>query len=539
MNSNPCSKCGAVPENRIDHAFVKDLPQGLSFGQLLNSNDPPLDADVAVIRSALSETDAHLVLLGGEIARLRERLQLLRKEELTLSIHRTRTSAILSPLRRFPPEILAEIFMWSNAMAPRQGRTKRAGAWRLDSPWLLTHVCRYWKQVCIGAPSLWSLVPIIFDPDPNIWVRPSPMLELQIARAAKLHITFVGSAFVDSAPQTALFRCLAKYAALWEELDLILTPALAPLLAELRDRLPTLRRACVRWYNVGSMTATETIDFLETAPSLVDVTIRSEFFHFPSLFPAHNLTRYELNGPWHTHRRVLQLARNLVEAHIETALVDDPRVDVADPGEVIELLNLRRLRVSAPQALKYMQAPALEELALTLNPLVLPLILEIVRSLLSRSSCRLRVLALFGCPDAETSLALLQEIPSLVEFRIVIDGLVAIHGANTLLAKLTVSDGSPPPAPHLSCISLGVSPRGVVPGVDYQAYLQMLQSRWRSKHCALTSSRLLICAGHGCSVLTLEGLKRLRLEGLDFCSLFNQAASSEVCRWMYSSSIHW
>ncbi|KAJ7155863.1 hypothetical protein C8R46DRAFT_434762 [Mycena filopes] len=325
MNSNPCSKCGAVPENRDDHALLKDLPQPPSFQRLLNSNDTPLDADVTVIKSALSDADTRLALLGGEIARLGERLQLLKKEESALSSHRARTSVILSPLRRFPPEILAHIFMWSIATTPRgltQGRTRRAGSWHLDSPWLLTHVSRYWKQVCIGTASLWSLVPMFFVPNPVLccWVRPSPMLELQIARAAKLQISFVGSPFVDSGPQTALFRCLAKYAAMWEELDVVLTPALAPLLAELKDRLPTLRRACVRWYNSESEASVESVDFLETAPSLVDVTIRSKCRHLPSLFLAHNLTRYEMDGTWHTHRHVLRLARNLVEAHLPTIL---------------------------------------------------------------------------------------------------------------------------------------------------------------------------------------------------------------------------
>ncbi|KAJ7173436.1 hypothetical protein C8R46DRAFT_1255615 [Mycena filopes] len=509
-------------------------------------------ADVAVISSALSEADTRLAFLGGEIARLKE-------EESTLSSHRARTSTILSPLRRFPPEILAEIFMWSIPTTPSgPGRTKRAGAWCLDSPWLLTH-----------------------SDDRSSWIRPLPMLELQIARALKLQISFFASPFGDSESQIEMFRCLSKHAAMWEELDLVLTPTLIPLLADLKGRLPALRRSCVLWYNSGSAASVGTINFLETAPSLVDVTIRSTFRHIPSFFPAHNLTRYEMDGPWRTHRRcraslrarhanrtcrsringikgfprfnsnhnydfsgytldprILHtsiLARNLVEAHIEVTLTDDPW---PNSGELIELLSLRRLRVSAPQVLKYIQTPALEELATTFHPPVLPIIVDVLRLLLSRSSCHLRVLALFGCPDAETSLALLQEIPSLIKLRIVIDSLAALHGANALLAKLTVSDGSPALAPHLLCISLGIS-SSVVSGIDYPAYLQMLQSRWKSEHCALTSSRLLVCTGHG-PFPTFEELKLLRREGFDYRPLFNQDASSGLCRWMYSSSsIQW
>jgi hypothetical protein len=79
----------------------------------LNSNDPPEDSDFAFIRSAVSNVDARLACLDDEILDLEEKLRLLEEERASLSSYRARNRAILLPLRKFPPEVLGEIFGWS------------------------------------------------------------------------------------------------------------------------------------------------------------------------------------------------------------------------------------------------------------------------------------------------------------------------------------------------------------------------------------------------------------------------------------------
>ncbi|KAJ6557566.1 hypothetical protein B0H19DRAFT_898910, partial [Mycena capillaripes] len=77
-------------------------------------------------------------------------------ERASLLIYRTRTRAVLSPLRRMPPEILGCIFL---VTLPK---TVDA-AWshtRTGSPWIFTRVSSRWREVAISTPSLWSRVVI-------------------------------------------------------------------------------------------------------------------------------------------------------------------------------------------------------------------------------------------------------------------------------------------------------------------------------------------------------------------------------------------
>ncbi|KAJ7041914.1 hypothetical protein C8F04DRAFT_888988, partial [Mycena alexandri] len=57
------------------------------------------------------------------------------------------------PLRRIPPEIIAEIFSWT--MPTLREAVDRQRCSVMDSPWVLTHVSRRWRAVAISSPALW------------------------------------------------------------------------------------------------------------------------------------------------------------------------------------------------------------------------------------------------------------------------------------------------------------------------------------------------------------------------------------------------
>ncbi|KAJ7871016.1 hypothetical protein B0H13DRAFT_1458000, partial [Mycena leptocephala] len=62
---------------------------------------------------------------------------------------------ILSPLRRVPPEVLAEIFSWTvpavtNTSNPDPGKVDVAAG-----PWVLTYVSSLWRAVAVSNPLLW------------------------------------------------------------------------------------------------------------------------------------------------------------------------------------------------------------------------------------------------------------------------------------------------------------------------------------------------------------------------------------------------
>ncbi|KAF8211000.1 hypothetical protein K438DRAFT_1530063, partial [Mycena galopus ATCC 62051] len=119
----------------------------------LNSNELPEDSDSTFIRSVISKTDAYLASLDDEISKLQEKLRQLEDERASLANYRTRNAAILSPIRRMPPEVLGEIFLWT---LPAIDDILRVGRFDMSrSPWLLTRISGRWRAVSVSNPLLW------------------------------------------------------------------------------------------------------------------------------------------------------------------------------------------------------------------------------------------------------------------------------------------------------------------------------------------------------------------------------------------------
>jgi hypothetical protein len=76
----------------------------------LNTNDPPSGSEIAFVHSVISKADARAARIDEEVAELEEMLKHLRAERASLHRYQKRNRAIVSPLRRMPPEILGEIF---------------------------------------------------------------------------------------------------------------------------------------------------------------------------------------------------------------------------------------------------------------------------------------------------------------------------------------------------------------------------------------------------------------------------------------------
>ncbi|KAJ7654649.1 hypothetical protein DFH06DRAFT_993402, partial [Mycena polygramma] len=142
MNPLKCPHCGLVGGTRTGNP-LNATPE-TRHQMLLNSNEAPLDLDIPVVHSVLSKTNARLAFLDQEIARLQE-------ERASLASYRTRNRAILSPLRKMPPEVLGEIFLL--AVPTMKARRKVCVT---DSPWYLTHVSGHWRAVAVSIPALWS-----------------------------------------------------------------------------------------------------------------------------------------------------------------------------------------------------------------------------------------------------------------------------------------------------------------------------------------------------------------------------------------------
>ncbi|KAJ6471875.1 hypothetical protein C8R45DRAFT_1164424 [Mycena sanguinolenta] len=468
--------------------------------------------------STICQADGHLAWLRHEIARLREHLKdseelkQLEEEWVLISSYRAESRTILSPLRRMPPELLCEIFGWTLASA-RKAQLKR-------HPYLAS-------GFCLNA-SLWSTVAINYGTLKRSSSYPLAMIETHVARAQKLRIYFHGCDPFSrhDSNQIEIFRCLVKHASRWEELHLEATHSLYVLFESLPDCVPLLHRVRMRVRRNQHSPTAESFRFLNTTPSLVDISLYNQPSSF-SFHPSSQLARYQLEAPLKVHLGILQLAPRLVEVHMR---VQVNHKSWPDSREIIVLSSVRHLYTSQPKALDYIQTPALEDLAVPFGISSC----HHLDSYLARSSCALRCLCIPDGPEfgAHETLAVISNIPSLIELRFTTAD--SIHQVNALLAELTISEvGTRPVAPQLASISF--APRSLVRDkFDYGAYVQMIKSRLKSPECALTSTTLCMSSCPDLNSPVIRSLDLLDETDLQFTLLTGSEATGMMDRWMCS-----
>jgi hypothetical protein len=329
-----------------------------------------------------------------------------------------------------------------------------------------------------------------------------------------------------------MFQLLMQHSSRWEELSLALTTELFPLVSGLHDRLPLLERLWIQW---ESPTEAQSIDCFRVAPSLVAFGTFNQHFFVPVILPSHQLTRYQFDGPWSQHMDMLKMAPNLVEAYVVVSFDYDPwPVDPTTP-ETIPLAHLRQLYMSDVNVLRYLKAPALEELAFRYPeyPEDTPAsdFLRFFQPFFDRSGCPLRRLCLQGFPEADGTTQILGKLPFITELVIMIDEANDDEELTPLMSALTIT-GSTVVAPQLRSFAVGCKDEI---HIDHTAYLEMLQSRWKTEGCALNTATL-ATAGPGPDPTTLQGLQALRREGLELMVLAGADGTDEIESWEYFTS---
>ncbi|KAJ7693166.1 hypothetical protein B0H17DRAFT_505588 [Mycena rosella] len=149
MSVSNCPECGAFSAALRVNC---NATPGIRHHTLLTTNEPPESSDVAFIQSVALTTGARLSLLDKEITRRRNLLQQLEEERASLSVYHAQNTVIISPLRRIPPELLAEIFSWT-LPSVLEART-RARLDTVHSPRVLTHISSLWRAVALSTSSL-------------------------------------------------------------------------------------------------------------------------------------------------------------------------------------------------------------------------------------------------------------------------------------------------------------------------------------------------------------------------------------------------
>ncbi|KAL0569955.1 hypothetical protein V5O48_012004 [Marasmius crinis-equi] len=145
----------------ISYAFACTIPNPPKQPipqNVLDSNHIPSDTDIAQSRTILEQEEEQIRTYDGEIARLQSILDSLklRRKEVQDRIEKRR--GVLSILRRFPTEILSELFSYCV-----DGNSLYISRWCAFSGALnVSQVCSRWRKIMIGLPKLWSVIAIDF-----------------------------------------------------------------------------------------------------------------------------------------------------------------------------------------------------------------------------------------------------------------------------------------------------------------------------------------------------------------------------------------
>ncbi|KIK98361.1 hypothetical protein PAXRUDRAFT_9574 [Paxillus rubicundulus Ve08.2h10] len=150
-----------VPFRAISADIDPNIPSSIS--RLFHTNSIPSPMDVHRIHELLTERNKELSDVAEEIERARAELQRLEITRDQAEGIVGELEALLSPVRRMPMDIMANVFehcVWDQAMPKADARL---------APLLLGQVCRSWRCLLFSLPCLWTMLHLDFPSGAKDW----------------------------------------------------------------------------------------------------------------------------------------------------------------------------------------------------------------------------------------------------------------------------------------------------------------------------------------------------------------------------------
>jgi len=172
MLPEPISEIGSLSASKIE--------------SLLRSNDAPLGTERQQICMSLDQLDRELASVDADITKLQEDTsKILHRKRDSLSVQKENLKAASAPIRYLPTKILREIFWNTIAVVNVDAKSRVYSLNVNNAPWLVSYVCRRWRQVALDFHDLWSSVGIAIPKiDTPQATNSSFLLGIQLARSA-------------------------------------------------------------------------------------------------------------------------------------------------------------------------------------------------------------------------------------------------------------------------------------------------------------------------------------------------------------------
>ncbi|KAJ7473920.1 hypothetical protein B0H11DRAFT_1811057 [Mycena galericulata] len=183
------------------------------FAQHLNTNYAPSDSEVKWLESHLAP---HIL----EVSRLDSLIRDLSAQRARISQYIDAHKALLSPVRRLPPEIVQEICL---ACLPKH---RNAAMSAKEAPLILTRICSAWRALALSTPALWATLhlPIQYIFDGGSLYEPTKWLER--SGRCPLSLSIFGARDMEQWERDCpdelnmVFDALAESSHRWRNLDL-------------------------------------------------------------------------------------------------------------------------------------------------------------------------------------------------------------------------------------------------------------------------------------------------------------------------------
>ncbi|KAJ3535544.1 hypothetical protein NMY22_g6442 [Coprinellus aureogranulatus] len=138
------------------------------FSQHLNTNYAPSDDEANILRNHISDHRAEIAALALKIHDATRALAALQAQQKRHERFVREHTALLSPIRRVPNEILSLIFLACVDDTPGPAPSSTSP---LHPSNALSHVCVQWRALALSAPQLWSSlkfnIPDLTSPRPS------------------------------------------------------------------------------------------------------------------------------------------------------------------------------------------------------------------------------------------------------------------------------------------------------------------------------------------------------------------------------------
>ncbi|KAF7346649.1 ABC protein [Mycena sanguinolenta] len=408
VTTQVCCNCGAdLKASPSLTALLEPLSDISSpdIARLLSTNDVPQDADIPLIQQTISGAQDRLRAVDARILTLQAALAQLVKRRAEIVEHRREHRAILSPVRRVPPELVCKIF--DLLTAPSRHRLPRA-------PWRLGWISRTWRQYAVEYPPLWSYLTVPgYHLGENSITACLPALKSQLCRS--------GSALLDifwmidnCRPDSRVLDLVLPYSSSWRSLSLTISydDAVNDWLEPVRGKLDHLEKLDVS----RGLYRQPIPDVFTTAPNLRQVRLP---LYMPSggeppllyrtFIPVswEQITHYRGDSPFAQHIEILRSAPNLENCALY--VVQEAPISPAPPDTTLVLPQLRRLWLDQDGLLLPIVASNLEELCCPYSKWLIPRILPFIW----QASCTLQRLILWRSPLGVELTTTLRGLPSL------------------------------------------------------------------------------------------------------------------------------